>query len=141
MSEFKIDKTSWPRGPWDDEPDYDTFVAHGLDCEIVRSARYGHLCGYVHCRHDVPEMGLPEDVTGGNVGVYGFDCHYLHDYAPNDTGTQAPPSEYRTLAEVRERTAILAKAIRRRATWWRRALRWVPQFIRETIHRAKIETD
>lgn len=142
MSEFKIDKSSWPRGPWDGEPDYAEFVAHGLDCEIMRSPRYGHLCGYVHCRHDVPEAGLPEDITGGGVGVYGFDCHHLTDYAPNDTGTQeARPWQYRTLPEVRERTAILAKAIRCRASWWRRLLRWAWQFIRETIRRARIETD
>lgn len=43
-----IDKTAWPRGPWDDEPDKAQWVdeATGLDCLLVRN-RLGALCGYV----------------------------------------------------------------------------------------------
>lgn len=44
-----IDKKSWPRGPWDDEPDKKQWQdpESGLPCLIVRQPQSGHLCGYV----------------------------------------------------------------------------------------------
>jgi hypothetical protein len=43
-----IDKSSWPRGAWDDEPDKKQWqdTATGLPCLIVRNG-VGALCGYV----------------------------------------------------------------------------------------------
>lgn len=43
-----VDKASWPRGPWDDEPDKVQWVdpATDLDCLIVRN-HWGAHCGYV----------------------------------------------------------------------------------------------
>ena len=48
-----IDKSEWPRGKWDDEPDKVQWIdgATGLDCLIVRGPS-GALCGYV---------GVPKD--------------------------------------------------------------------------------
>lgn len=67
------DKSTWPRGPWDNEPDKVQWQdeATGLPCLIVR-AYTGSLCGYVglapshpwHAkRFDEPEVIV--DVHGG----------------------------------------------------------------------------
>lgn len=48
--EYKaIDKTAWPRGPWDDEPDKVQWEdeATGLPCLAIRKEIFGHWCGYV----------------------------------------------------------------------------------------------
>jgi hypothetical protein len=44
-----IDKSGWPRGEWDHEPDKVQWIdeATGLDCLAVRQPRLGHWCGYV----------------------------------------------------------------------------------------------
>jgi len=44
-----IDKSSWPRGPWDSEPDKVQWTdpATGLPCLAVRNPRSGNWCGYV----------------------------------------------------------------------------------------------
>lgn len=44
-----IDKTTWPAGPWMDEPDKAQWTdpATGLPCIAVRHPRWGHWCGYV----------------------------------------------------------------------------------------------
>ena len=67
-----IDKTSWPRGPWDQEPDKKQFEdqATGLPCLVVRNRDMGFLCGYVgvppgHPAHGVKYDELDVDVHGG----------------------------------------------------------------------------
>lgn len=44
-----IDKVTWGRGPWDDEPDKKQWLdeATGLPCLAVRASALGHWCGYV----------------------------------------------------------------------------------------------
>jgi hypothetical protein len=44
-----IDKTGWPKGPWDDEADKYQYRddATGLPCLINRTPTTGSLCGYV----------------------------------------------------------------------------------------------
>jgi len=44
-----IDKSSWPRGEWNTEPDKVQWVdaASGLDCLALRNPWAGHWCGYV----------------------------------------------------------------------------------------------
>ena len=53
-----IDKTSWPRGEWDDEPDKMQWQdeATGLPCLIVRGP-VGALCGYVGVPEGHPHFG------------------------------------------------------------------------------------
>lgn len=55
-----VDKTTWPRGEWDNEPDKIQWVdeATGLDCLIHRHPRLGHLCGYVGVPSSHPLHGL-----------------------------------------------------------------------------------
>jgi hypothetical protein len=54
-----IDKTLWPRGEWDDEPDKMQWQdeATGLPCLIVRGP-VGALCGYVGVPEGHPCFGL-----------------------------------------------------------------------------------
>lgn len=63
------DKTEWPRGEWDDEPDKAQWQddATGLPCLIVRGPS-GSLCGYV----GVPE-GHP--YFGKEYNECSVECH------------------------------------------------------------------
>jgi len=66
------DKTGWPSGPWEDEPDKVHWVdpATDLDCLLHRGPM-GVWCGYVavtegHPLFEVSPSGLPDlDVHGG----------------------------------------------------------------------------
>lgn len=76
-----VDRTGWPAGPWDGEPDRVDFkTAAGLPGLIVRQAR-GHLCGYVAVPPGHPLHGKTygdEDVDALDVHgriTYGDRCH------------------------------------------------------------------
>lgn len=67
-----IDKSAWPRGPWDNEPDKMQWPdeATGLPCLIRRNRVFGSLCGYVGAPEGHPWFGMgyddvPADVHGG----------------------------------------------------------------------------
>lgn len=55
-----VDKTTWPDGPWNNEPDtkHWTDEATGYPCAVVRHPRYGSLCGYVGLPEGHPLYGL-----------------------------------------------------------------------------------
>lgn len=102
-----IDRTGWPAGPWDEEPDRIEWRHTGLPCLIVRS-QLGALCGYVavppeHPLHGVPYGYVHASVHGGltysdrcagrichvpaegepdDVWWLGFDCAHAHDLIP-----------------------------------------------------------
>ncbi len=107
----KIDRSGWPPGPWDSEPDRKLWITHvGFPAEIHRNAGHGHLCGYVGIPQGHPYygrnfMGLDLHVHGGltfaspsdecdlgndHIGVhkgerlwwFGFDCCHGMDLAP-----------------------------------------------------------
>lgn len=109
-TEYKVDRTGWPSGDWDDEPDREEWRAHGFPCLIVRN-RLGALCGYVGLPPGHPLHGKDYsvaeasdlDVHGGltfadscrghichvpregepaEVWWLGFDCNHLGDIAP-----------------------------------------------------------
>lgn len=63
MEWTRLDKSDWPAGPWQDEPDKVQWVdeATGYDCLIVRN-HGGALCGYV---------GVPEGHPYHGVGYSG----------------------------------------------------------------------
>ncbi len=111
-TEYKVDRTGWPSGPWDGEPDKVQWkdAATGLDCMVIRQMRGGHLCGYVGVPQGHPwfEKGYEDvcpDVHGGltyaercsghichvaapgepdDIWWLGFDCMHGGDAAPRD---------------------------------------------------------
>ena len=133
-----IDRTDWPAGPWDNEPDQSTWTdpATGLTCVALRRPR-GHWCGYVglpkthplHGKDDPPEL----DVHGGisftdhlkdqdpDLWWIGFDCCHAWDFSPSDLLYAArwggslfavcETAQYRTLEYVKAECARLAKQL------------------------------
>lgn len=58
-----VDKTAWPPGPWQTEPDKVQWVDRetALDCLAVRQRRLGHWCGYVGVPPGHPFYGIVYD--------------------------------------------------------------------------------
>jgi hypothetical protein len=117
IEERKIVRVGWPKGPWDDEPDFEAFETHGLKCWIRRGHVLGHLCGYVA----VPIGALVDDDAHGGftfdkeregVRLLGFDCMHAGDWAPGVGMSQAEyGGEYRTWGYVRAELERIAKQI------------------------------
>jgi hypothetical protein len=61
-----IDRSTWPAGPWDGEPDKVQWQdeATGLPCLAVRHPRSGHWCGYVGVTegHQAFGKGYSDDI-------------------------------------------------------------------------------
>lgn len=109
---YAIDKTGWPRGPWDNEPDRVEFEHAGLPCLLLRHPDHGNWCAYAavppgHPLHGVEwqddgrvgdieaHMGINySDKCDGAIchvpkpgepdNVWWFGCNFGHfrDYAP-----------------------------------------------------------
>jgi hypothetical protein len=137
-----IDKTNWPPGPWDSEPDKIVWIdeATDLDCMIVRGP-YGALCGYVgvppgHPAYEQPYNNVHVEVHGGltyadkchgsichvpqpgrtdDVWWLGFDCaHAMRDTIPGWT-EMFPESmgwTYKDVKYVTEEVTRLAEQLR-----------------------------
>ncbi len=59
-----VDRSKWPPGPWDDEPDKMNWTTEaGLPGMIVRSDITGSLCGYAAVPSSHPWHGLPFNNT------------------------------------------------------------------------------
>jgi hypothetical protein len=68
------DKSKWPRGPWDDEPDKVQWQdeATGLPCMIRRSPIMGSWCGYVGVSPDHPAFGQDYNaIDDERISVHG----------------------------------------------------------------------
>jgi hypothetical protein len=64
-----VDRTGWPPGPWDDEPeDRLAFQASGLDCLLLRS-HIGTWCGYVGVPPEHPLYGKDYDDVHEEVDI------------------------------------------------------------------------
>lgn len=141
IAEHKIDRTGWPSGPWDSEPDRVQFAHAGLACLLVRN-HMGAWCGYVGVPEEhpdfkkeydnvdvkvhggltyanlcqggichVPDPGMPE-----TVWWLGFDCGHCDDLMP---GFDLPSlrhriGAYRTQAYVEREVRNLAVQLARR---------------------------
>ncbi len=107
-----IDRSKWPPGPWDDEPDLIEWKDEhtGYPCMVMRSDFSGGLCGYVGVWPSHPHYGaensagndgmddIPVQVHGGltfaGLGILhddgrpllcwalGFDCSHAFDDTP-----------------------------------------------------------
>jgi hypothetical protein len=137
MKALTIDKSSWPPGPWHDEPDrLEWRTATGLPA-LMRRGSTGAWCGYVavppwHPCHGVEMVeSNAVDVHGGvtyaapchgdichvptpgesdDVFWIGFDCAHAQDLTPNDAryGDIMRGAVYRPLAYVRAECERLA---------------------------------
>jgi hypothetical protein len=133
MTAKAIDKSTWPAGPWHNEPDRVEFRAHGFACLLNRVAGHsGHWCGYVALPPGHPwrsvrdEQDIPAHVHGGityagpchgeichvpapgepdDVVWIGFDCCHCDDQSPLD---QRLGATYRDVDYVRAQCESLA---------------------------------
>jgi len=91
--EHEVDRTCWPPGPWDAEPeDRVEWRARGFPCLMVRS-RVGAWCGYVGLPPGHPYYGLDLDDEQLGVSVHGgvsyaaarsgHVCHASHPGEPD----------------------------------------------------------
>jgi hypothetical protein len=129
-----VDRSGWPAGPWDDEPDRVEFEHAGLPC-LLNRGRMGQWCGYAavppgHPLHgqdyDVPDVKvhggltyaeacqgrichLPEPGEPDDVWWFGFDCAHAWDVVPGVW--RLPKAEYRTVAYTRRETERLAEQL------------------------------
>jgi hypothetical protein len=123
----RVDRTGWPPGPWDREPDDLTEVHHGLVCEFRRCRHGGWHAVIVvpswHASYDRPPQNM-QDVRSidevqdlAHEVRYGFDCcnHYL-DLAPVDAARNTDSAYvYKTLDYTRMEARKLAKQIAARS--------------------------
>jgi hypothetical protein len=69
-----LDRSKWPKGPWDGEPDKVQFVDAdtGLPCLAVRTQNLGQWCGYVGVPPGHPLHGKTlDDERAGELLVHG----------------------------------------------------------------------
>lgn len=122
-NEYKIDKTRFVRGQWDNEPDRAEWkTAAGLPALIIRN-RMGALCGYVAVLPGHPAHGKGYSEIDGDIDVHGgltyaegcsgnichvpapgepddvwwlgFDCGHAFDYTPALDTQKLGPGDYR----------------------------------------------
>lgn len=135
IAAFRVDRSGWPAGPWDSEPDRVDFHHAGFACLALRAGRQGNWCGYVGVPKDHPAYGgdyndLDVQVHGGltygsacdgerichvpapgesdDLWWLGFDCLHFRDRAPGFSFHADPDAEYRTLTYVRNEIESLA---------------------------------
>ena len=137
-SAYRVDRSGWCTGPWDDEPDKEQFYHNGVPCLIVRNPM-GALCGYAgvypgHPWFEVNYNELLADAHGGltysehcagnichvpkpgepKVWWLGFDCAHSGDLVPG----MPPPFQgdsYCTIGYVRAQCRALAEQIQEAA--------------------------
>lgn len=98
--EYVVDRTGWPAGVWDSEPDELEWKdeGSGLKCRMMRHALMGHWCGWVgihegHRLFGVETSEIEMSVHGGlttcgwmdgDQGTWwlGFDCGHAYDFCP-----------------------------------------------------------
>lgn len=85
MNEHKIDRTGWPAGAWDNEPDRIEWRGPGgMPCLIARNS-LGALCGYVALPSAHPWATL--DMQSGTPDV---ECHGGITYGPVRCSADGP---------------------------------------------------
>ncbi len=121
---MQIDKSNYPRGVWDDEPDKITWIdsASKLNCMILRNSG-GALCGYVGVPESNQYFGssyndVPVSVHGGLTYAdlddkevtwqLGFDCAHFCDYSPGRDIGRSEPKAYKDIEYVKNEVTQLA---------------------------------
>jgi len=135
-TEHKVDKSRFPRGEWDHEPDKLNWIDErtGMACMIVRNSM-GALCGYVaverghpyyekdYSHVDVECHGgltyadkcrghichVPEPGKPDDVWWFGFDCAHSWDFVPGFD--YRSDRIYRDISFVRREATLLARQL------------------------------
>ena len=107
--EYSVDKSQWPDGPWQQEPDRVDWVHAGMHCLALRQGWSGHWCGYIgvppgHPWHGKEYEAIECEVHGGltyadacsgpvchtpqpgepeHLWWLGFDCAHCDDLSPS----------------------------------------------------------
>lgn len=137
-----IDKSDWPRGEWDGEPDKVQWQDEetGLPCVAIRNDTLGHWCGYVGLPSGHPgfrkdyddevfdgidvHWGLtyasetrPEYDGIADHWIVGFDCAHLNDLLPGTLRRYGSGAEdtYRNLRFVQSECRKLAAQLKEMA--------------------------
>lgn len=133
--EYKVDRSGWRSGPWDNEPDrIEWITALGYPAIILRNDAVA-LCGYVgvprgHAAYGKQDFGtsvhggltygsrcyghvchMPRPGESDDVFWHGFDCAHYGDSVPLNTKyglPEAPDAEYRDVDYVRAECESLA---------------------------------
>lgn len=134
-TKYTINKSSWPAGPWMNEPDQATWTdeATRLECAVLRMESSGHLCGYVkvpkghplYRKHYSQAVRKAAFFVHGSLTFsgtlrsdlpgwwFGFDCAHSGDFCPGrGLHVFGCPEAYKdfafAVAECRELAAQLA---------------------------------
>jgi hypothetical protein len=112
IDNFKVDRTNWPQGEWDQEPDRIEWRDGGFPCLMSRHPTAGHWCGYIGVTKDHPWFNksyddvdasvhggltyaalceghichVPQESEDPNVWWLGFDCAHAGDMSPGIRG-------------------------------------------------------
>lgn len=118
----KIDRTGWPSGEWDGEPDRLEWRVGNYYCLVDRMPNTGHLNGYVgvpegHKYHFADYDDIPIRAYGGltfnrrltedgdvppHLWLFGFDTRHYGDLSPcNDLPQLGDPPTYKNYSFVR----------------------------------------
>lgn len=88
---YRVDRTGWPAGPWDNEADRYEWRRGKIPCLIRRRSRFGYWCGYVAVPEGHPWFGRDHDQIGARVhGMlnYSGGCNpqagICHEVGPGD---------------------------------------------------------
>lgn len=142
IQETKIDRTGWPSGEWDSEPDRVDFIHAGFSCLLHRN-EMGAWCGYVGVTETHPAFGkdydavdveahggltyaracrgsichVPQPGMADKVWWLGFDLIHSGDTAPGmlrfHRASGFIDETYRNLPYARRQTERLAKQLRK----------------------------
>jgi len=122
---WQVERSGWPSGPWDTEPDF-AVIEHAGFTGFVKRAWTGGLCGYValppnHPWHGKDYSDVSADCHGQltfaeRMGPYwclGFDCGHAGDVTPMMValmpGMCRADWVYRDFAYVREQVKGLCQ--------------------------------
>lgn len=123
------DKSTWPRGEWDEEPDKIEFIDKETNykCVALRGKYSGIWCGYVYIPAGHPAFAISSlfkyniEVHGGisyssssitnKEWCLGFDCNHLWDSSPVN-GKNEPSAQYRDKQYVLREIRSLAKQLK-----------------------------
>lgn len=70
-TDYRVDKSTWGPGPWQDEPDRVDFVHAGFACLARRRESLGQWCGYVAVPREHPLYGKRYEDADGAVEFHG----------------------------------------------------------------------